>query len=202
MKSFRYRSGAVLAALALLAGCTVEGAAIGGAAGVGITASQGRGFSQGISDQAIRIEINDGWLRYSEQMYRLLSLQVQEGRVLVSGVVPSQEMRLEAIRVAWQPEGVREVINEVRVEGESGGGGVETFAVDTWISTELKAKLIFDAEVSSINYSIETVHGVVYLMGVAQSPRELERVVEHARNIAYVERVVSYVRLNEGEPSA
>ena len=45
-------------------------------------------------------------------------------------------------------------------------------------------------------------HGVVYLMGVAQSPDELERVIEHARNIAYVERVVSYVRLNEGEPSA
>jgi osmotically-inducible protein OsmY len=200
MKSFRYRSGAALAALALLAGCSIEGAAIGGAAGVGIMASQERGFSQGISDQAIRIEINDGWLRYSEEMYRLLSLQVQEGRVLVSGVVPTQEMRLEAIRVAWQPEGVREVINEVRVEGE--GGGVETFAVDTWISTELKAKLIFDAEVSSINYSIETVHGIVYLMGVAESPKELNRVIEHARNIAYVERVVSYVRLNEGEPSA
>jgi osmotically-inducible protein OsmY len=120
--------------------------------------------------------------------------------VLVSGVVPTQEMRLEAIRVAWMPDGVKEVINEVRVEGES--GGVDTFAVDTWISTELKAKLIFDAEVSSINYSIETVHGVVYLMGVAQSPVELNRVIEHARNIAYVERVVSYVRLNEGEPSA
>ncbi|WP_455373645.1 BON domain-containing protein [Limibacillus halophilus] len=200
MKSSVKRAGAALAALALLAGCSVEGAAIGGAAGVGIMASQERGFSQGISDQAIRIEINDGWLQYSEEMYRLLSLQVQEGRVLVSGVVPTQEMRLEAIRVAWMPDGVKEVINEVRVEGES--GGVDTFAVDTWISTELKAKLIFDAEVSSINYSIETVHAVVYLMGVAQSPVELNRVIEHARNIAYVERVVSYVRLNEGEPSA
>lgn len=200
MKGLQKRAGVALAALALLAGCSVEGAAIGGAASVGIMASQDRGFSQGISDQAIRLEINDGWLQYSEEMYRLLSLQVQEGRVLVSGVVPTQEMRLEAIRVAWQPEGVKEVINEVRVEGES--GGVETFAVDTWISTELKAKLIFDSEISSINYSIETVHGVVYLMGIAQSPGELNRVIEHARNIAYVQQVVSYVRLNEGEPSA
>ncbi len=133
-------------------------------------------------------------------MYRLLSLQVQEGRVLVSGLVPDQEMRLDAIRLAWQPEGVREVINEVRVEEE--GGGVEDFALDTWISTELKAKLVFDKEVSSVNYSIETVHGVVYLMGIAQSPGELNRVVEHARNIAYVERVVSYVRMNAPDNSA
>jgi osmotically-inducible protein OsmY len=114
--------------------------------------------------------------------------------------VPEQEMRLEAIRIAWQPEGVQEVINEVRVEEQT--GGADDFALDTWISTELKAKLVFDKEVSSINYSIETVHGVVYLMGVAQSPIELDRVVEHARNIAYVERVVSYVRLNQPEPSA
>ena len=185
---------------AFSAGCTVEGAAIGGAAGVGIMASQERGFVQGVNDQAIRIAINDGWLQYSERMYRLLSLQVQEGRVLVSGFVPDQEMRLEAIRIAWQPEGVTEVINEVQVEGET--GGVDDFARDTWISTELKAKLVFDADVSSINYSIETVHGVVYLMGIAESEQELNRVIEHARNIAYVERVVSYVRMDENGPAA
>ncbi|MEJ1993880.1 MAG: BON domain-containing protein [Limibacillus sp.] len=183
-----------------LGACSFEGTVIGAGAGVGIMASQERGLGQAIDDQAIRIQINDGWLQYSERMYRLLTLQVQEGRVLVSGVVPEQEMRLEAIRIAWQPEGVQEVINEVRVEEQT--GGVDDFALDTWISTELKAKLVFDKEVSSINYSIETVHGVVYLMGVAQSPIELDRVVEHARNIAYVERVVSYVRLNQPEPSA
>lgn len=197
-KNLRGLSAAML--MLALGACSFEGTVIGAGAGVGIMASQERGLGQAIDDQAIRIQINDGWLQYSERMYRLLTLQVQEGRVLVSGVVPEQEMRLEAIRIAWQPEGVREVINEVRVEERT--GGVDDFALDTWISTELKAKLVFDKEVSSINYSIETVHGVVYLMGVAQSPIELDRVVEHARNIAYVERVVSYVRLNQPEPSA
>lgn len=197
-KNLRGLSAAML--MLVLGACSFEGTVIGAGAGVGIMASQERGLGQAIDDQAIRIQINDGWLQYSERMYRLLTLQVQEGRVLVSGVVPEQEMRLEAIRIAWQPEGVREVINEVRVEEQT--GGVDDFALDTWISTELKAKLVFDKEVSSINYSIETVHGVVYLMGVAQSPIELDRVVEHARNIAYVERVVSYVRLNQPEPSA
>ena len=200
MKGFFLKTLAVLGCAGLLSGCSIEGTVIGAGAGVGIMASQDRGLGQAIDDQAIRVAINEGWLRYDERMYRLLSLQVQEGRVLVSGVVPEQAMRLEAIRVAWQPEGVREVINEVRVEEET--GGLDDYALDTWISTELKSKLIFDKEVSSINYSIETVHGVVYLMGVAQSPGELNRVVEHARNIANVERVVSYVRLTEAEPSA
>jgi osmotically-inducible protein OsmY len=182
----------LIMALLGLGACSVEGTAVGAAAGAGIMASQERGFEQGIVDQRIRVDINSKWLQHDAKMYRLLSLQVQEGRVLISGAVPTQEMRIDAVRLAWEVEGVKEVINEVTVSNE---GGVGTYARDTWISTQLKTKLVFDSEVSSINYSIETVHGVVYLMGVAKDAAELERVVNHARNISYVERVVSYVRV-------
>ena len=49
----------------------------------------------------------------------------------------------------------------------------------------------------SINYSVETVDGTVYLMGIAQNGSELQRVQDHARNLAYVRKVVSYVRLKD-----
>ena len=48
-----------------------------------------------------------------------------------------------------------------------------------------------------VNYSIETINGVIYVMGIAQSQDELDRVVNHARNISGVQRVVSYVRLKD-----
>ena len=48
-------------------------------------------------------------------------------------------------------------------------------------------------EVLSINYSIETVNGTVYLLGIAQDDAELVRVIEHARGIENVKRVVSHV---------
>jgi osmotically-inducible protein OsmY len=38
-------------------------------------------------------------------------------------------------------------------------------------------------------------NGVVYLMGIAQDRAELDRVVDHARNIGLVTKVVSYVRI-------
>jgi osmotically-inducible protein OsmY len=87
---------------------------------------------------------------------------------------------------------VREVIDEIKV-GE--GGGIGTYARDVLIANELRAKLLFDRNIQSINYSIETVGGVVYLMGIAQNQAELDRVTGYARNISYVQRVVSYVRL-------
>ena len=57
--------------------------------------------------------------------------------------------------------------------------------------------MLFDQDVRSVNYSIETVNQVIYLMGVAQDEAELQRVVDHARNVAYVRRVVSYVQMKE-----
>ena len=42
-------------------------------------------------------------------------------------------------------------------------------------------------------------NGTVYLIGVAQSQKELDRVRDHARQIRYVRRIVSHVRIKERE---
>jgi len=183
----------LLLALALPAGgCTVWGAAA-GAGAVGATAAQTeKGVHRSISDTEIRIAINDRWLQADEVIFRKVNLQVQEGRVLLTGNVDLPEQRVEAVRLAWQAPGVREVINEIEVNDTSGLGNL---ARDTWISTQLRSTLLFDSEVSAINYSIETVNQAIYLMGVAQSQQELDRVIGHAKDIAYVRRVVSYVLL-------
>lgn len=186
---------AAAAALALLqAACSPVGVAAGAGATAGVAAAQERGLSGALDDSQIRVQINHLWLQADERMYRKVSLQVQEGRALLTGVVPDEEMRAKAVRLAWQADGVKEVINEIEV---GDGTGVEDYARDTWISAQLKSELLFDGDVSSINYSIETVNGVIYLIGVAQSQAELERVLSHARNLAHVRKVVSYVRVED-----
>lgn len=188
------RVAALLVLGAAVAGCSVWGTAV-GAGAVGATAAQTeKGFRRSMSDTEIRIAINDLWLKADEEMFRKVNLQVQEGRVLLSGNVRLPEQRVEAVRLAWRAPGVREVINEIQVNDTSGLGNL---ARDTWISTQLRSTLLVDKNVSSIDYSIETVNQVVYLMGVAQSQAELDRVLGHAKDIAYVRGVVSYVLLKE-----
>ena len=48
-----------------------------------------------------------------------------------------------------------------------------------------------------VNFTVETVNGIVYLMGIARSRPELDKVTTHAgRNIAGpVQKVISHVRL-------
>jgi len=195
---FRLFPLAGLAAAAILAGatgaCSVWGAGAGGAA-AGTTAAQSeKGFRRSVADTEIRITINDLWFKADEQMFRKVNLQVQEGRVLLSGNVSKPEQRIEAVRLAWLAPGVREVINEIDIDDPS---GLDDQARDTWITKQLEATLLLDGAVASINYSIVTVDKVIYLMGVAQSRAELDRVIGHAKDISYVRRVVNYALLKD-----
>ncbi|WP_448188364.1 BON domain-containing protein [Azospirillum sp. sgz301742] len=163
-----------------------------GGAGTAVVASQEkRGLRGFATDTAITAQINELWLQHSIDLYGRLSMRVDQGRVLLTGRAADPQMRLDAVRLAWQANGVKEVINEIQVDTES---GIADSAKDTWINTQLRTRLTFDGAVSGQNYNIDTVNGVVYLMGWAKSQDELDRVIGHARAIPNVQRVVSYVQ--------
>ena len=68
-------------------------------------------------------------------------------------------------------------------------------ARDALINARLDSALLFTDGISSINYSTRTIAGTVYLLGVAQSQAELDRVFQVTRNIPDVKAVVSHVLL-------
>ncbi len=186
----------LLASIFFLPSCSALGVATGVGATAGIAASQEGGISSAVSDARIQLAINESWFSYDVETFRKLDLTINQGRVLITGVVQDPENRVEAVRLAWQPRGVKQVINEIQVTESA---GVLGYAKDTWISTRLRTALTFDREVLSINYNIDTVQGTVYLMGFAQNRQELNRVIETARTINGVNGVVSYVKFVGGD---
>src|SRR3546814_9244790 len=87
--TFRFAFPAKIAALIAVGlaagGCSVWGTAA-GAGAIGATAAQTeKGFRRSMADTEIRIAINDLWLKADEEMFRKVNLQVQEGRVLLTG---------------------------------------------------------------------------------------------------------------------
>jgi len=174
----------------LLGGCFSAG--LGTSAWIATAASEERSLKSAANDLAIRTRINGLWFDHNEALLTGVDISISEGRVLLTGRVPTQEQRLDAVRLAWKASGVNAVINEIRVSETEGVAG---FVRDSWISAQLKTNLALDEKVNSINYSIDTVGGAVYLMGIAGSSAELMRVQNHARQIKYVRRVINYVIL-------
>ncbi|HUK59004.1 MAG TPA: BON domain-containing protein [Stellaceae bacterium] len=187
----------VAAAAAPLSGCLLAVGA--GAAGGGYAvAAQERSLTDTARDAGLQAAITASWKKYNLKLNDDLDCTVYEGRALLTGTVTSDDWRAEAVKRAWQVDGIKEVYDEIQVGPDE--GFVQDMG-DTTITSKLKTQLIADGDVREINYSITTVKGVVYVIGTARSKQELDRVVDHARNIGNVKRVVSYVRIRSGEPA-
>jgi osmotically-inducible protein OsmY len=186
------RSVALPAALVMFLGGCVAGMATGAAATAGIAAQQERGFAASVDDAQTLAAVNAGLLEKSGTLFARLGVQVHEGRVLLSGPVDTPGAEAAAIEVARNTPRVREVIDEIVA-----GGSYGDYVQDSWISQQLRSKLMFDADIRAINYSVHTVNGTIHLLGVAQDEAELARVLHHAGDIAYVRRVANHVMLKD-----
>ena len=189
---------ALAALLPALAGCG-PGTVIGAGAIAGNAAMQERGFVKTVGDTATEAKISTGLLSYSGELFVDVSVEVYEGRALLTGKVQRTNDRIEAVRIAWNTSGVREVINEIQVEDTS---DLLDAARDQWVTARLATKITLDKQIKAVNYSIETVNGTVYVMGIAQSQAEIDRIRNHARLLSYVRRVVSYVRIKDSKSDA
>ncbi len=182
----------LLGASLIVSGCSSVGIATGAGAAVGISAAREGGLKGTANDIRISASISDKWFKYNVETFSKLSLTVEQGRVLVTGVVQDPQDRVEAIKLAWQVEGVRQVINEIRIADSQ---GIKGYLKDSWITAQLRTKITLDRDIQSVNYSIDTVQQIVYLMGIAQNQSELNKVIDIARTIPGVSQVISYVKI-------
>jgi osmotically-inducible protein OsmY len=181
--------------VALLGGAVSGCAAtvIGAGATAGVAAAEERGLEGALDDAKIRIEINRLWFERDVEMFRQVTLNISEGRVMLTGLVTTEQARADAVRLSWQVTGVKEVLNELKVHPE--GAPALDQANDVWMQQKLKARLLTDSEVRNINYVVDVTDSVIYLLGIAQNQAEMDRVIAHARDISGVKRVLNHIRL-------
>ena len=162
-----------------------------------VVPAQERSVGRAIDDFSIQTRLSRNLHRSSDRDYRDLEIEVVEGRVLMLGRVHSEEIRLEAKRVAHATNGVDEVIDEIEVSEE--GVGILR-PRDTWISNRVRGRLLGDSAIREVNYHVETLDGTVYLFGIAQSEEEVNRATGHARTLRGVDRVISHMRVKVQRP--
>ncbi|NQU62604.1 MAG: BON domain-containing protein [Rhodospirillales bacterium] len=196
-RDFNLRRLAAVAALLGLAGLSLGGcvgAVVGGGAAVGTAAYQERGVRGVARDIATATRIRTALINAGEQYITGVGIEVYEARVLLTGMIADEGMRAEVVRLVWATEGVKDVLNEIMI----GASSLRDFAKDAWVTTQLKSKITFDRDILAINYSIETVDGIVYLIGIAQNQAEVDRIIAHAQGINYVRKIINHVRVKKG----
>ncbi len=152
-----------------------------------------KGFSTSVSDTVIEAKLTDKFIQNDASLVTGVESSVSNGAVLMTGKLDTQDQKILATRLAWEIKGVKEVINEIQIVSEK---SIKTTAKDLAASAQLRAALIGDQEISSLNYSIDVVNGIVYLSGVAANEKERERVITHAQALRFAKKVVNYIILS------
>ena len=174
----------------LLSSCSPVGLAVGAGASL-MTASQTeKGLKVSAKDLRIKTEINHNLFQKGHELFGAVKVSVDNGKVLITGSVPSPQDRIEISKLSWKVGNVKEVINEVQVTNKA---SFTNRAKDLLINKSLQTQLLLDQSINFINFSVDTVNGVVYIFGIARDQAEINRIIKHARNINYVENIVNYM---------
>ncbi|MGH7013727.1 MAG: BON domain-containing protein [Stellaceae bacterium] len=180
----------------LLSGCLAVAAA-GTGSSVGYVATEDRSLRQNADDIVTCTQAIQLWAQFNTRLNDDLNCHTYDGRMLVTGNVPSEAWRDEAIKRAWQAKNVKEVYDEIAV-GQ--GQGFMSDAHDAVTTQKLKVQLLTDPDVHSNNYIITTENRVVYIIGSARSQAEEQRIIARARAMSGVRRVITYIRINSNAP--
>ena len=155
---------------------------------------QDKTIGESFSDTSIWTKIKSKMMHKKiDDLLGTITIKVDEGRVLLTGSVPNREAIIEVLKICWDTQGVKEVINELKVKNKN-QGSFATYTKDSWITTQARSKMFF-SDIKSVNFSLETIDSTVYLFGIARSQSELEKATDKISAINGVKKVVSYIRV-------
>jgi osmotically-inducible protein OsmY len=183
---------AILICLLLLSGCLP--AIIGTTIATGlITKTQDRDTKEIKGDTEIWVSIKNKFIQYNtKDLFSKVNVKVNEGRVLLSGNVKKINTKFLAEKIAWIPNGVMDVINEIEIQEQY---KIKDITRDGLITTKVKTRLALEKEIKSNNYKIHTVNGIVYVIGITKSKYELSRALDLISQISGVRKVVNYMKV-------
>lgn len=171
--------------VACLSGC----GAIMSSAGAGpIEEDDGeRTLAQQVADESIetkaKVNINAASEGYDNAHLTIVSYN---GFVLLAGQVPSEDLKTLAADVVREVDDVRRIYNELEIGPAVTAG---TITNDTWITTQVKSKLLASSDTPGTRVKVVTENSVVYLMGLL-TEAEADRVALEAAEVSGAERVV------------
>ena len=172
-----------------------------GCVGYSSTGVFGTGVSIALDPRSLGTQIDDSIMQQNLRA-KLLSAdksyiisvktKILDGRIFLTGKVSSVEDKLKITKLAWEIKGARSVKNDLRIKEEF---NFKRSAKDLLLTSQLRAALIANKKVKSVNYNIDSYKKKIYIYGIAQNDTERDEVTREAKQILDVEDVITSIFL-------
>ena len=156
----------------------------------------GTGVSVALDPRTLGTQIDDGimdknldarLLSINKKYFIDLKTKVLDGRIFLTGKVDKPEEKLKITKIAWETKGVRSVKNDIKIKEKF---NLQQSAKDLLITSQLRSAMIFNKNIKSANYQIDTYKKKIYVYGIANSNEEKEEILKEAQAILDVEEVI------------
>lgn len=171
--------------LAVLLGAAL---ALGGCAATDTQRATGETIDDGVVTAKVKAALIDNDIVEAGEV----NVTTYRGVVQLSGFVDSNEEKTQAGQAAKAVDGVKEVRNDLKVQGQgtqvadrSAGAVVD----DSALTASVKTALIGDATTKGSQINVETRDGVVQLAGFVNTDAERDRATQVARAVTGVKDV-------------
>ena len=171
--------------LALLLGAAF---ALGGCAATDTQRAAGETIDDGVITGKVKAALIDNDIVEAGEV----NVTTYRGVVQLSGFVDTNEEKTQATAAAKSVGGVKEVRNDLKVQGQgtqvadrSAGAVVD----DSALTASVKTALIGDATTKGSQINVETRDGVVQLAGFVNTDAERDRATQVARGVSGVKDV-------------
>ena len=177
--------------LFILSGCV--GASSTGVFGTGVNvALDPRSLGTQIDDSIMDKNLETRLLLLNKNYFLSVKTKVLDGRIFITGKINNPEEKLKITKLAWETEGVRSVKNDLKIKEKF---NFKQSAKDLLITSQLRTALIFNKQIKSANYNIDTYKKKIYIYGIANSEDEKKEVINEAKQILDVGDVIASILL-------
>ena len=177
-------------------GCSPAGVLATGGSSALVVAEGERSMGTVIDDATIKVNIAAKFLNAENNLFVNINTSVLEGRVLLTGLVDNQEIRIDAVRLVWEVDGVQEIINEIEIGNRT---SLKDYASDLWINTQARAVAAKTVGIKALTFNFETIQGKIYIAGISTRSDLLDEMILAFKNIKGVNEIVNYVIIKEKE---
>jgi osmotically-inducible protein OsmY len=171
--------------------------------GTGSKGVFGTGVSIALDPRSLGTQIDDSIMQKNlvarlilldKNYFLSITTKVLDGRIFLTGKVDDPEEKLKITKSAWETAGVRSVKNDIKIKEKF---NFKRSAKDLLITSQLRTTLIFNKNVKSANYNIDTYKKKIFIYGIAMTSDERKEVINEAKQILDVEEVVASILLVE-----
>lgn len=138
------------------------------------------------SDCELKSKIDDELTALGGDLVNRIELAVQDARIIAIGYVRSQSQHDAAIDAIKRVGGYRELIDRIEISSKP-----DTPIKDAVTTGKMKVFLA----TKDGDYAVTTVNQVIYIIGSTKSEQEERRIIEYAKSLSNVNKVVSYIKI-------